>query len=70
MSDERYIVENGLADEHFEPHVKDKVKAKDELVSSTDLVSRGNVVKSSGHNDTIVKDGWKPTGGYQIYLVG
>ena len=70
ISDERYVVENGLTDEHVEPHVKDKVKAKDELVSSTDFVSRGNVVKSSGHIDTVVKDGWKPTGGYQIYRVG
>ena len=70
ISDERYVVENGLTDGHSEPHVKDKVKAKDELVSSTDFVSRGNVVKSSGHSDTIVKDGWKPTGGYQIYRVG
>ena len=57
-------MENGLNDEQFEPHVKDKVKTKDEIVSSTEFVPRGNVVKSSGHTDTIVKDGWKPTGKY------
>ncbi len=55
-------MENGLTDEQSEPRIKDKVKPREEIASSNDLVSRGNVVKSSGHNDTVVKDGWKPTG--------
>lgn len=56
------VVENGISDERLLPeHVKDKLRLRDEIISSNDL-PRGSVVKSSGHNDTIVKDGWKPTG--------
>ena len=63
MSDEHcVVVENGVTFEHIEPAVKEKVKVREEIAPSNDFLSRGNVVKSSGHNDAIVKDGWKPTG--------
>ena len=60
------MVENGVSYE-VEPPIKDKVKPREQVASSNDFVSRGNIVKSSGHNDTIAKDGWKPTGNISTF---